>query len=87
MASAPKPVPERAEPKAIEPSDINSILDRAHEAMRRGQARDLAEMQARHMDADHAQALAMHYVIERERLDPEGCDRERRADRREAEQS
>jgi hypothetical protein len=80
MSATPRPAPSRAEAKAIEPrEDINAILDGAHEAMRRGQAADLAEMVARFLDRDHEQALQMHAAFERERLDPEGCERERRA--------
>jgi hypothetical protein len=90
VSATPKPIPERVEaqplrPRCAEP-DINEVLDGAHEAMRRGQAQDLAEMVARFLDRDHEQALQIHAAFERERLDPEGCERERRADRREAEQ-
>jgi hypothetical protein len=49
-------------------------------------AREIADMKARWMNTDHAEALRDHYAWTLEREDPEGFDRERRAQRRDAEQ-
>ncbi len=79
MASDPKPVLRR-DPMAIEPEDIFRPSNEADIL------RQMAENRARWIDSDHGRALQIHAAIERERLDPEGVDRERRADRREAQQ-